>query len=312
MHPRRIAGKTLYHLWHKPIAYIKNGGPWKISIEAIGKREMEAAAHKLPQPPVESQETVVIHNLTGNRYWYQSAFCLWSFSKASNRQVSPILYDDGSLEETHIESLQRIFPILTVVSAAECLSRIDSALPESRYPSLRKRRLENPLFKKLIDVHAGQSGWKLQIDSDLLFFRSPNTLLEWYDCPTRPLRAEDLGNAYGYPISLLNQISQLPPPERVNTGLLGLRSEDFDWDKLEFYCRTLVERKGASYYQEQALFALHLAGQECVVPDPSAYVLRPKPPEAIECKAVMHHYVSTSKKWYFSRNWKRVSKESSV
>jgi len=308
MHLRRIAGKTLYHLWHQPVTYIKNGGPWKMSLESIGKQEMEAAAHKLPPPLVESQKTVVIHNLTGSRYWYQSAFCLWSFSKASNRLVSPILYDDGSLEKEHIDSLKRIFPLLKVISAEECLARVDSVLTKSRYPSLRKRRLENPLFKKLIDIHAGQSGWKLQIDSDLLFFRRPNTLIEWYDHPVRPLRAEDLDNAYGYPLSLLNRLSRSPVPERVNTGLLGLRSEEFDWDRLEFYCRTLVEQKGASYYQEQALFALHLAGQECIVPDPSTYVLRPKPPEAIECKAVMHHYVSTSKKWYFSRNWKLFTK----
>jgi len=306
MHPRRIAGKLLYQLWHKPVTFLKDGGPWQNSAKEVGRREMEAAAYTLPALPEFSSPPVTLHLLTGKRYWFQSAFCLWSLSIVSQRPIIPILYDDGTLEKTHIEALLHLFPKLTLMGKDECLSKVDKLLPASRYPSIRERRLKNPLFKKLLDIHVGQIGWKLQIDSDLLFFRTPNTLLEWHDSPTQPLRAEDIANAYGYPIKLLNKLSGKQIPERVNTGLLGLRSEDLDWDKMEFWCRTLIKEKGPSYFQEQALVALHLAGKECIVPDPNAYVLFPNLPEATQCNAVMHHYVSNSKKWYFSRNWRRI------
>jgi len=306
MHPRRIAGNLLYQLWHRPFTFLKDGGPWKSSAKEVGRREMEAAAYTLPSLPEFSLPPVTLHLLTGKRYWFQSAFCLWSLSAVSQRPVTPILYDDGTLEKVHIDTLLHIFPKITFIEKDECLSRVDKFLPDSSYPSIRERRLKNPLFKKLLDIHAGQDGWKLQIDSDILFFRTPNSLLEWHDSPQQPLRAEDIANAYGYPVKFLNKIAGQQIPERVNTGLLGLRSEDLDWDKIEFWCRSLIEGKGPSYFQEQALVALHLAGKECIVPDPSSYVLFPNLPEATQCNAVMHHYVSNSKKWYFSKNWRRI------
>jgi hypothetical protein len=32
----------------------------------------------------------------------------------------------------------------------------------------------------------------------------------------------------------------------------------------------------------------------------------PVPPEARDCRAVMHHYVAASKRWYFQHNWQRA------
>jgi len=311
MHPRRIAGKTLYNLWHRPIAYIKNGGPWKISAELVGKREMEAAVHTLPVPPSGQGKPVELYFLTGRDYWYQTAFCLWSFAAASNRPLAPVIFDDGSLSEPYIEPLRRLFPALRVITAGESHSRLDDFLPASRYPSLRARRLAYPHLKKLLDLHVGQRGYRLQMDSDLLFFRSPDCLLNWHDNPQCPLRSEDIQTSYGYPLPLLAELAGYPKvPERVNAGLLGLRSEDFDWDKMEYWCRELLTRGGASYFQEQALLAMFLAGRECVVPPPNDYLIFPKPPEVLRCKAVMHHYVSKSKKWYFSQNWKQFVKNS--
>jgi len=305
-----LPGKLLYHLWHRPYGYtrdlIKDGGPQQRRLTALGRQEMEAAAYMLPSPPSGQGNPVELHFLTGRNYWYQTAFCLWSFAAASGRPLVPILFDDGSLSESYIESLKRLFPALRVVTAAESLARLDEFLPESRYPSLRARRLAFPLLKKLLDLHVGQRGYRLQMDSDLLFFRSPDCLLSWHDNPKCPLRAEDVVTSYGYPLSMLVELSGFPKvPERVNTGLLGLRSEDFDWDKMEYWCRELLARKGPSYYQEQALFAMFLAGRECIVPPPNDYVILPKPPEALRCKAVMHHYVAESQRWYYQYNWKK-------
>lgn len=122
----------------------------------------------------------------------------------------------------------------------------------------------------------------------------------------QPLCATDIQNAYGYPLELLRELAGQPVPERVNTGLIGLRSEEIDWDRLEYWCRTLIERQGTHYYQEQALVALLLAGRRHCAAPPTDYVTLPRPPEASECRAVMHHYVAGSKRWYFRENWRRV------
>jgi len=309
MHLRRIAGRTVYNLYHRPLSYIRKGGPWVISAEEIGKREMEAAAYLLPPPKKITGQPIELHLLTGRKFWYQTAFCLWSFSAASGRPIAPVLFDDGSLSGDYIEPLRRLFPDLRIVTAEESLAKLDALLPEARYPSLRARRLVYPHLKKLLDLHVGQSGYRLQMDSDLLFFRRPDCLIEWHDNPLRPLRSEDIKNSYGYPIKLLKKLSGYSQvPMRINAGVLGLRSEDFDWDKMEYWCRELLKREGPSYFQEQALLAIFLSGKECVIPDPNQYIIFPKPPEAFSCQAVMHHYVSSSKHWYFSQNWRKFIK----
>ena len=94
--------------------------------------------------------------------------------------------------------------------------------------------------------------------------------------------------------------------ELVNVGLTGLESSTLDWPRLEAWCRTLHEREGTNYYLEQALVAVLLAGRDCAIAPAADYVTLPRRPEALDCHAVMHHYVAESKRWYFQTNWRRA------
>jgi hypothetical protein len=116
----------------------------------------------------------------------------------------------------------------------------------------------------------------------------------------------DVTRAYGYEMGLLEELAGRPVPDRVNTGALGLRSDAIDWDRMEYWCRTLIERAGTHYYQEQALVALLLASRPHAALPSADYVVLPRPPEASECRAVLHHYVAESKPWYFRQNWQKV------
>ena len=306
------AGRVHYNLVHRPFgaarASLREGGPIEQWRTARGRRAMEAAARHLPiiaagdtrQPPLE------MHFLTGRRFWYQTAFCLWTFAQHSRREIRPIIHDDGSLTPEFVAPLARIAPTARFVSVAETIERLDVHLPTARFPTLRERWQHFPLLRKLTDVHVGERGWKLFLDSDLLFFREPQLLIRWLDHPDTPLRAVDVENAYGYPLAMLNELAGRAVPEFVNTGLCGLRSDEIDWEKMEWWCRTLIARAGTHYYQEQALVALLLAGRTCTVAPLSDYVTLPQPPEVRTCAAVMHHYVAGSKSWYFRHNWKHA------
>jgi hypothetical protein len=122
--------------------------------------------------------------------------------------------------------------------------------------------------------------------------------------PSTPLHAIDVANAYGYSDALLSSLCQAPLSQRLNVGLCGLRSDELDWDKIEYFCRTLIETERTNYYLEQALVALLLAGRECTRTPEKDYVTLPVLPEAEACRAVMHHYVADSKRWYFQHNWR--------
>lgn len=303
-----IAGKILYQTWHRPRAFLRDiraqGGPIEAWWTARGRRAMEAAAGTLPPLPSLPGVPVELHLLTGRRFWYQTAFCLWSFAHQARRPLAPIIYDDGTLTEEFRAPLARLFPQAGFVARAETVARLDQHLPASRFPALRERWLNYPNIRKLTDPHLGHSGWKLVIDSDLLFFRRPDFLLAWLDAPDRPLHAVDCETSYGYPRPLMNELAGAAVADLVNVGLTGLNGAEIDWEKLEHWTATLHARAGTSYYLEQALIPMLVAGRPCAVAPAADYVTLPRPPEAEACRAVMHHYVAQSKRHYFRRNWR--------
>lgn len=305
-----LAGRIVYQTWHRPAGYVRSvlaaGGPLEVWRTARGRAAMEAAARTLPALPPATGAPVELHLLTGRRFWYQTAFCLWTFARHARRPLAPVIYDDGSLAGEFRAPLLRLFPAARFVERADAIARLDAHLPAARFPVLRERWLNYPNLRKLLDPHVGRSGWKLVIDSDLLFFRRPDFLLAWADAPDRPLHAVDCETSYGYSRGLMDALAGAPVADRVNVGLTGLDGAALDWEQLERWTATLHAREGTSYYLEQALIAMLVAGRACAIAPAADYVTCPRPPEADRCAAVMHHYVADSKPWYFRRNWRRA------
>jgi hypothetical protein len=304
-------GRVFYRLYHVPAGLLRDsykaGGPWQARRTERGRMEMEEAAFTLPAPPGGGEAPPLqVHLLTGRRFWYQTAFCLHTLSTQARRTVRPVIYDDGSLLPDQTRLLTRLFPAARFVSAAESIAKLEAHLPRDRFPALRERWDNYPNIRKLIDPHLASRGWKLVIDSDLLFFREPVFLKEWCDAPKQPLHAVDVASSYGYSRQFLDKLAGAPLSELVNVGLCGLDSAEFDWARIEHWCQALIERGGKSYYLEQALVAMFLAGKSCSIAPAADYVTLPRLPEARECRAVMHHYVAESKRWYFQHNWRRA------
>ena len=302
-------GKFLLRFYHTPVNRIRdslrNGGPWQERRTECGRAAMEAAAARLPVPSVASGAALELHLLTGRRFWYQSAFCLWTLARQTGRPLAPVIYDDGSLAEQYRDSLSRLFPAVRFVAQGETIKRLDALLPVARFPFLRERWLNYPNIRKLIDPHLGGTGWKLVLDSDLLFFRRPDFLLHWLDTPDRPLHAVDCETSYGYSRPLMNKLAGAPVADLVNVGLTGLNSSELDWEQLEHWCSPLITQEKTSYYLEQALIAMLMAGRPCAIAPVADYVTKPGRKEGSTPGAVMHHYVAESKRWYFQQNWRR-------
>ncbi len=304
-----LPGKILFHLWHQPISRARDlfaaGGPFEVRRTERGRLAMEAAALTLPLPPPAAGAPLELHLLTGRRFWYQTAFCLWTLARQSGRPLAPVIYDDGSLTGEFQAPLARLFPAARFVARAETVARLDEFLPVAKFPALRERWLNYPNIRKLTDPHIGRTGWKLVLDSDLLFFHRPSFLVDWLAAPDRPLHAVDCETSYGYSRPLMNELAGAPVADLVNVGLTGLNGSELDWARLEHWCATLITREQTSYYLEQALIAMLVAGRPCAIVPAADYVTLPVRPEARDCRAVMHHYVANSKRWYFQKNWRR-------
>ncbi|RXK56521.1 glycosyl transferase [Oleiharenicola lentus] len=307
-------GQFLLRFYHTPMNRLKdslrNGGPLtERETERQRQLMIEAARHlpELPQPA--NAPRVALHLLTGKRFLYQAAFCLHSFARHSGAAIEAHVYDDGSFDEDLLSELARLGPGVVFHPMAETSAKLDALLPESRFPVLRERWRNYPNIRKLTDPHLGSTGWKLVIDSDLLFFRRPDFLLAWCAAPDRPLHAVDCAESYGYSRSLLEKLAGAPIPPLVNVGLCGLRSELLDWNELEAWCAELIAREKTSYYLEQALVAMLVARtQPCAIAPAGDYLTKPDRAEGMQPRAVMHHYVAESKRWYYRHGWREAQR----
>ncbi len=308
---RRLGlGRAIYTLWHAPRASLarsrREGGPWQQWIDRRGRESMMRAAAHLPPLPPAGSDAPEVRFLTGRRFWYQTAFCAWSLAHHCGRPFRIVLFDDGSIDADLAHEAQRLFPGVRIVSRTEAETRLERVLPTGRFPALRGQRITYIHLRKLTDCHAGEDGWHLVLDSDMLFFRRPDALLRWTEKPVDPVHMLDVFDSYGYPADTLRRLAGRPLPARVNVGICGLRSDAIDWPRLEAWCAELLATHGTSYYLEQALVALLLANETpCVLPA-ADYRLMPDDAECRAPTAALHHYVDLSKRGYFRHAWKHT------
>jgi hypothetical protein len=302
---------VLYQPWCKLVDLWNDGGPLQRHHTAIGRQEMTLAAnHLLPitEPRDPAAPTLEIQLLTGSRYWFQTAFLLRSL--APFVRLLPIIHDDGTLAGSpERDELQRIIPSIEFADRRETEIRLDDCLPRSRFPALRSRHDDLVLMRKILDVHAGRTGWRLFLDSDMLCLKRPNELLQRNEERIQPFHMTDVANAYGYPLEQLDQLAGRPVPRFVNTGMLGMHSEVIDWPDLERVCAKLNARP--HYFQEQALIAHVLSRQTPAALPVADYRVLPNRRETENPQAVLHHFVAHSKRWYYQTTWRRFATRSS-
>ncbi|MBD2452903.1 glycosyl transferase [Nostoc sp. FACHB-87] len=305
-------GAIAYKLYYSPKTFVQRTlqkGVLNVVTDHWSSLQMEAAAYNLPSINIKSsQEPLDIYFLTGRNFWYQTCLCAYSMAQHTNLTLRPIIYDDGSLEKKYQDQIIKIFPNAKIILNSEIEEYINQYLPQKKFPYLRERRLNYPNLRKVTDIHIASQGWKLVLDSDMLFFRTPDFLLDWLKSPQQPCHMVDVETSYGYPETLMASLAQANISERLNVGICGLKSEDIDWEKLEYWCRTMIEQQGTHYYQEQALVAMLMAGKPCAVAPDKEYIVMPSKDEVIQPQAVLHHYVADSKPWYFRYGWKHIVK----
>ena len=303
-------GPVLLNCYFKPVGLVRNsiaeGGPLQQRRTELGRRAMvEAAAHLPPLDAPEIDNGATVAFVSGARYWHQTIFCFASLQLHSPIRITPVIFDDGTLDQRLRTAISRVVPWARYVGADEIEKKLDKYLPEARFPRLRARRREYPHLRKLTDIHVAAWGWTLVFDSDMLVFRRPEALLDWFQRP-RCIYMQDVATSYGYPAHYLRDLSDCDVPERVNVGLYALNGPTIAWEAVEHWCSRQLDDYGPSYLQEQALTALIIAqGIRKPLCDRDYRVL-PDLGEGKNPTAVIHHYVAHSKRAYYQFAWRRV------
>lgn len=268
-------------------------------------KEMEAAAFTLPQLPASSSQIPKpLWFMTGEKHWYQTAFCAWSFARHSRHSIKPVLIDDGTLGETSLSGLRRLFPDLIVDSRSECDERVERLLPIARFPKTHWIRSKQKLFRKLTDIHAGASDWRLFFDSDMLFFKEPEEIDRYLDNPSGHLAQRDCWESYGFSRGLTEKLCGHRLPEALNIGIFSMNGSLIDWEQVEHWIGEMFGKEGSRYNVTQCTSAMLMAGRDLHVLDSEDYKVFPANPTRPHRPRVLEHYVQESKPWYFGEAWK--------
>jgi hypothetical protein len=264
---------------------------------------IERAARQLPSIEMNRRGTPVpVYFMSGREHWAMTAFCAFSLLASTPTNLVPVILDDGSLDGEKRAELRRILPMAKFLETAECSERVHTDLSTGRFPALHVMRNHLPLMRKLMDLHAGLTGWRLFLDSDVLFFREPEWMMRWIESPRKPVYMWDYQNSYGYPLPFIKEILGFAAPERVNTGFCGLCSDAIDWEELEYWAARLHAGGGTNHFSEQCLTAM-LIGKSGGEAAPRDYLIWPSADESRRPTAVMHHYVAESRTWYHICGW---------
>jgi hypothetical protein len=259
-------------------------------------------------PPVQSDgDGLSIYFLTGKKYLYQTLFCIRSLINVTKTSFEFILVDDGSFDDQIIVQIKKQLPGARIITRQTIEQNLNVILPEQQYPTLHQKRKVYPHIKKLTDIHTiVQSGWKLVLDSDMLFWHEPLSMLTWLKQPLEPVYMLDCQESYGYSKQLMEELCGYKVPSLLNVGVIGLNSSQINWGNIERWIKALEEKEGTSYYLEQALTAMLLAGVKANVLPADEYIVNPGQTAINATKGVLHHYVDLSKESYFKFAWQKL------
>jgi hypothetical protein len=165
------------------------------------------------------------------------------------------------------------------------------------------------LLRKLTDAMAGQQHYRMFFDSDMLFWREPQDLLERAAAHGALYMADIADDGYTVSRQILREKFGVTAASAVNSGLVGLNAEKIDWDLLERVCAFLVEAPGDKRLVEQTLWAVALGAQSasplpahdyCVVVDPRQWE------DAQNGAApILLHYAWHARLAYTAEEWRR-------
>lgn len=286
-------GRLSYYLFHRPRAEAEAREAARLL------PEMRASISRLRPivfSPAEIAQAPEIAMITGDQFLYFTVFSAYSLLRVTGRPFRLRIFSDRSLSPQSTDELRRIFPGLIVHRPpAEHEEYIESIFPEARFPGLRKARAECALLCKLLDTHGARTGWNLFLDSDTFFHRRPDVLLDCMAAGTRPCYMLDRWSNYGHSPEFLERLCGWPIKPNINSGIVGLRSETIDWERMEHWFQAMLAADGRFVFFEQGMTAMLLSAADSVILPPADYILTPAREEVLCPRGVFHHYAGESK-----------------
>lgn len=216
--------------------------PWRRKLHEVRRDGLKVVWERfrirskiLRTPPILTDTTgpVDVRVLTWRLDWINLIWALKSFYHFSNVRY-PLVIHDGGLTTRQSQELRRHFPNARLVPLCESNVAIPARLEKLGLRRSAEFRRVNGFARKLFDfIFDSDADYFVAIDSDLLFFRSPDLLL----LPTEGLEVNrynrDEGYWYSASLEQLGAVYGITPAPEVNAGLAIIRRASFNLNLIE-------------------------------------------------------------------------------
>lgn len=307
-----MIGKLVYKYFFAPTLPIRYhlkhfGLPGWLRL-ANGEKEMKSAAQKLPPITLSEDFQLECSYLTGEKYWHQTIFCAYSLAKVMQGRVRINIYSDGTLSSERINLFKKVLKGVCIVSPNDMQNLIDTTLPIAQYPSLRHLREVSPFFRKLIDMRLNNR-YVVQLDSDMLFFNFPATLVEGFKTGASYFMEDKMeASYYVLPEEQIASQFGLEMKQKINSGILAYNSACIHWDFVEMVCTYFLENVPVIHppLLEQTINAIIVSQLGAQPLNPQYNILYNNKNNPTSADDVVRHYIFKAREFYQHTEWKKV------
>lgn len=219
----------------------------------------DVLARKAVQPGRERPhhgQPVSLHMVLSQAGLLMGQLTLRSLEFHSGFSWAPVLHDDGTLTDRDVEEIKRNFPDATIIRRAEADDALHEALTD--FPICRENRKKHPWFLKVFDTrHFAPHDRYIVIDSDIVFFKRPDFILEWMEAqPDTFWFMEDTKEKYSSARPGIEAAMGFPLWERVNSGLDLMVRPAVDLGLAEKFLECCAPMAREFCFLEQTFFAV--------------------------------------------------------
>ena len=255
--------------------------------------------------PCPATSNIEVHMQICARDWRNGLWTLWSLGKWIDEPFRSVLFTDGSVPQSAIDSYKRLFPGIVTPSLEELDRAIEAQLPPNtqRLRALWKSRRYFTLPKLLGSwVSARQHRW-ICVDPDVLFLDKPTELVEFTRSSQGmpflwnvPVYRGHSDGMFCFTPEQIRSVSQLDVPVPFAVGCGAVDRSGFAWDIAEDVLRRLAVPDSARFMLDQTLFALFAGAKGFSALPRNRYAIEPV--ASLSGIVARHYYAKTRNLFY--------------
>lgn len=251
-------------------------------------------------------EPVEVHLLCCEGDYLTALWALKTFYNFSGEAFPLAIHFQGPMTRRIERNVSDHFPRARLISQTEADEWVEAELRAAGLKRLISARRRSPFMLKLTDLQMlCRARRTLMIDSDILFFSRPSSVLDAAEsCAPQSMFMRDPADNYNISRERAREVLRIDLAPRVNTGLVIVDRNIIDFNRCDYFLSD-EEIARPTGFIEQTLYALVASERGQVGYLPASYLVSLAPRVCIE-SLVARHYAGPTRALLTSEGMPRL------